>query len=66
MCLSIGECVSILTNYETWTGKLISHEQLHDGSLSDLLTEDDYVIHDKVPSLHYLTPTSTVLLLNIE
>ena len=46
--------MSILTNSETRTGELISHEQLHDGSLAELLTEDDYNIHDKVPSLYWL------------
>ena len=46
--LTIGECVTILMNYEIRTAQIIYPEQLSDGSLASLLIDEDYIVHDKV------------------
>ena len=40
--------MTIISNYEHRTGKQISPEQLHDGSLGKLLSKEDYNVGGKV------------------
>ena len=52
--LTVTEAVAILNNFEQRTGKIITHDQLHDGFLKDLLIDEDYNLKGKVNTHFYL------------
>ena len=54
LSLTVTEAVAILNNFEQRTGKIITHDQLHDGSLKDLLVDKDYNLKGKVNTHFHL------------
>ena len=54
MSLSVWDASCVLQNYETRTSKVITPEQLQDGSLADLLQDSDYNLAQSVSIVYYL------------